>query len=267
MLLTLSDDVRVILIKLADRLHNMRTLDSMKREKRLKIASETAFLYAPLASSPRSVFQDRVGRSGIEVHRAGNHIDISEKLQQTRRERNKYINEFIEPIRHELARQGFVERSNGGPNRSSRSAVKMLRQGVGFEEIYDIFAIHIIIIDAEDADEKAMCWRCYSIITDFTIPTPTACATGSVRPRLTVTSPCIRPSWVRAGNGLKCRTDPFEAHGRDRRKGYAAQNTKESSGESALDEWIKKIRELLSRIPTRTCLRLHRRLQTESLFG
>lgn len=245
MLLTLSDDVRVILIKLADRLHNMRTLDSMKREKQLKIASETAFLYAPLAHrlglySIKTELEDLALKyTEPEVYN-----DISEKLQQTRRERNKYINEFIEPIRHELARQGFHCEIKWRTKSIQSIRSKMLRQGVGFEEIYDIFAIRIII-DAADSDEKAMCWRCYSIITDFYHPNPdrlrdwisTPKANGYESLHTTVMGPGGK--WVEVQIRSKRMDDIAE-------KGYAAHwKYKEASGESALDEWIKKIRELL----------------------
>ena len=245
MLLTLSDDVRVILIKLADRLHNMRTLDSMKREKQLKIASETAFLYAPLAHrlglySIKTELEDLA----LKYTEPETYNDISEKLQQTRRERNKYINEFIEPIRHELARQGFRCEIKWRTKSIQSIRSKMLRQGVGFEEIYDIFAIRIII-DAEDADEKAMCWRCYSIITDFYHPNPdrlrdwisTPKANGYESLHTTVMGPGGK--WVEVQIRSKRMDEIAE-------KGYAAHwKYKESSGESALDEWIKKIRELL----------------------
>ncbi|MFM9027410.1 MAG: HD domain-containing protein, partial [Bacteroidota bacterium] len=172
MLLTLSDDVRVILIKLADRLHNMRTLDSMSREKQLKIASETAFLYAPLAHR-LGLYPIKTELEDLALKHTEPEIynGIAAKLQQTKRERTRFINEFMEPIKEELTKQGFKFEVRSRTKSVQSIWNKMKRQGVGFEEIYDIFAVRIII-DAEEADEKAMCWRCYSVFTDFYTPSP-----------------------------------------------------------------------------------------------
>lgn len=245
MLLTLSDDVRVILIKLADRLHNMRTLDSMKREKQLKIASETAFLYAPLAHrlglySIKTELEDLA----LKYTEPEIYNDIASKLQQTRRERTRFINEFMEPVKEELARQGFSFEVRSRTKSVQSIWNKMKRQGVGFEEIYDIFAVRIII-DSDETNEKAMCWRCYSIFTDFYTPNPdrlrdwisTPKANGYESLHTTVMGPGGR--WVEVQIRSRRMDDIAE-------KGYAAHwKYKEAAAESALDDWIKKIRELL----------------------
>src|SRR5690554_864128 len=139
MLLTLSDDVRVILIKLADRLHNMRTLDSMKRDKQLKIASETAYLYAPLAHR-LGLYSIKTELEDLSMKYTEPEIynDIYSKIQETRRERNKFINEFIEPIKEELDKQQFVYDIKGRSKSIHSIWSKMKRQGVTFEEIYDL---------------------------------------------------------------------------------------------------------------------------------
>ena len=159
MLLTLSDDVRVILIKLADRLHNMRTLESMKRDKQLKIASETLYLYAPLAhrlglNSIKTELEDL----GLKYTEPEVFDDINQKLINSQRERNRYINKFSLPIINSLTDAG-MEFDIKGRSKSIKSIRdKMKKQAVPFEEIYDIFAIRIIIRCPLDS-EKSECWR------------------------------------------------------------------------------------------------------------
>ena len=245
MLLTLSDDIRVILIKLADRLHNMRTLDSMPRDKQLKIASETAYLYAPLAHrlglySIKTELEDLA----LKYTEPDIYNEIWSKIQETKRERNKFINEFIEPIKEELVKQGFQYDIKGRSKSINSIWNKMKRQGVTFEEIYDLFAIRIII-DTLEETEKSMCWKAYSIITDFYHPNPdrlrdwisTPKANGYESLHTTVMGP--NGKWVEVQIRSRRMDEIAE-------KGYAAHwKYKESAAESALDEWIHKIRELL----------------------
>lgn len=169
-LLTLAEDPRVILIKLADRLHNMRTLDSMKREKQLKIASETVFIYAPLAH--------RLGLYNIKTEledlalkytEPDTFFTIVRKLKESKRQRNKYIQEFIKPIKRRLAEEGFDIQIFGRPKSIHSIWNKMKKKGVAFEEVYDLFAIRIILNSPVER-EKADCWKVYSIITDYYIP-------------------------------------------------------------------------------------------------
>ncbi len=245
MLLTLSDDIRVILIKLADRLHNMRTLDSMPRDKQLKIASETAYLYAPLAHrlglySIKTELEDLA----LKYTEPEIYNEIFSKIEQTKRERNRFINEFIDPIKEELVKQD-INCDIQGRSKSIHSIwSKMKRQAVSFEEIYDLFAIRIII-NVDEENEKAVCWRAYSIITDFYQPNPdrlrdwisTPKANGYESLHTTVMGP--NGKWVEVQIRSKRMHEIAE-------KGYAAHwKYKESAAESALDEWIQKIRELL----------------------
>ncbi len=245
MLLTLSDDVRVILIKLADRLHNMRTLDSMKRDKQLKIASETAYLYAPLAHR-LGLYSIKTELEDLSMKYTEPEIynNIYDKVQQTRKERNRFINEFSEPIKNELVKQGFKFDIKGRSKSIHSIWSKMKRQGVSFEEIYDLFAIRIII-DTDEENEKPMCWKAYSIITDFYHPNPdrlrdwisTPKANGYESLHTTVMGP--NGKWVEVQIRSRRMDEIAE-------KGYAAHwKYKESSAESAIDEWIEKIRELL----------------------
>ncbi|MBL0103992.1 MAG: bifunctional (p)ppGpp synthetase/guanosine-3',5'-bis(diphosphate) 3'-pyrophosphohydrolase [Bacteroidetes bacterium] len=245
MLLTLSDDVRVILIKLADRLHNMRTLDSMPRDKQLKIASETAYLYAPLAHRLGLYsFKTELEDLSLKYTEPDIYNDIFSKIQQTKRERNRFINEFTEPIKEELTKQGLIFDIKGRSKSINSIWSKMKRQGVSFEEIYDLFAIRIII-DSDEENEKAACWKAYSVITDFYHPNPdrlrdwisTPKANGYESLHTTVMGP--NGKWVEVQIRSRRMDEIAE-------KGYAAHwKYKESAAESALDEWISKIRELL----------------------
>jgi GTP pyrophosphokinase len=245
MLLTLSDDVRVILIKLADRLHNMRTLESMKRDKQLKIASETLYLYAPLAHRlGLNAIKTELEDLGLKYTEPEVYEDINQKLINTQRERNRYINKFSLPIINSLTDAG-VDFDIKGRSKSIKSIKdKMKKQAVPFEEIYDIFAIRIII-KCPIENEKSECWRAYSIVTDFYHPNPdrlrdwisTPKANGYESLHTTVMGPDGK--WVE----VQIRTERMDEIAE---KGYAAHwKYKSSAAETALDEWIQKIRELL----------------------
>ncbi len=245
LLLTLAKDVRVILIKIADRLHNMRTMDSMPRHKQLKIASETMYLYAPLAHrlglyAIKSELEDlSMKYTEREVYR-----DIARKLQQTKRERSRYINEFVKPLNTELERQGFSARIFGRPKSIFSIYNKMKKKNVDFEEVYDLFAIRVVI-DSPPHKEKADCWRVYSIVTDYYQPNPqrlrdwisTPKANGYESLHTTVMGPKGR--WVE----VQIRTERMDEVAE---RGYAAHwKYKEGSNDIGLDGWLRRIRELL----------------------
>src|SRR5882762_10009703 len=171
-LLTLTDDPRVILIKLADRLHNMRTLDYMKREKQLKISSETVWVYAPLAH--------RMGLYNIKTEledlamkylEPEAYKDIARRLAETKRERSRYINEFIKPLREKLEAAEFDFEIYGRPKSIHSIWNKIAKKGVAFDEVYDLFAIRVILNSPPDK-EKEDCWKVYSMITDEYTPSP-----------------------------------------------------------------------------------------------
>ncbi|MDP2422780.1 MAG: RelA/SpoT family protein [Bacteroidales bacterium] len=169
-IVSLSDDVRVILIKLADRLHNMRTLDSMVLEKQIKIASETAFLYAPLALrlglyAIKSELEDlSLKYTEPEVYKS-----IARKLHETKAGRQKFINEFVIPIKESLGRHEVIYAMEGREKSISSIWSKMKEKEIPFEEVYDVFAVRIII-DSLPEIEKVDCWRAYSIVTDHYRP-------------------------------------------------------------------------------------------------
>ncbi|HTL82496.1 MAG TPA: bifunctional (p)ppGpp synthetase/guanosine-3',5'-bis(diphosphate) 3'-pyrophosphohydrolase [Bacteroidia bacterium] len=250
MLLTLSDDIRVILIKLADRLHNMRTLESMKRDKQLKIASETLFLYGPLAhrlglNSIKTELEDL----GLKYTETEMYNDISQKLKETEPERKRFIQKFIQPINEILKEQGFKAKVIGRPKSIYSIYNKIKYKGVPFEEIYDIFAIRIII-DSPPEQEKSDCWRVYSIVTDFYHPSPdrlrdwisTPKANGYESLHTTVMGP--EGKWVE----VQIRTERMDELAE---KGYAAHwkykdsATGVESKENQLEDWLRKIREML----------------------
>ena len=167
MLLTLGEDLRVILIKLCDRLHNMRTLGSVSENTKLKIASETMYIYAPLAH--------RLGLNAIKTEMEDLALkftdptvyrDISSKIAESKLSRQRYIREFIEPIKETLNASGLnIHEIKGRPKSIYSINRKMQQQGIPFEEVYDAFAIRIIV-DSPINQEKTDCWRVYSIISD-----------------------------------------------------------------------------------------------------
>lgn len=248
MLLTLSDDVRVILLKLCDRLHNMRTLDSMKRDKQLKIASETLYLYAPLAHRlGLNAIKTELEDLGLKFTEPEVYNDIQERLREGEPERKKFIQKFIQPIKEILAEQGFKARVFGRPKSIFSINNKIRYKGVPFEEIYDIFAIRIII-DSKPENEKSDCWRIYSIVTDFYHPSPerlrdwisTPKANGYESLHTTVMGP--EGKWVE----VQIRTERMDEVAE---KGYAAhwkyKDQGEAERENQLDDWLRRIREML----------------------
>ena len=249
MLLTLSDDVRVILIKLADRLHNMRTMDSMPPHKQEKIASETLFLYAPLSHrlglyTIKSELEDL----GLKYTQPQVYMDISARLSETKKERNRYISRFVKPMNKALEEAGIKCSIIGRPKSIFSIWKKMQRQGVSFDEVYDKFAIRIII-DSKIENEKADCWKAYSIVTDFYKPNPdrlrdwisTPKSNGYESLHTTVMGPSGH--WVE----VQIRTERMDEVAE---KGYAAHwryktyNPDQRKGQ-ALDDWIERIRDIL----------------------
>lgn len=249
MLLTLSKDVRVILIKIADRLHNMRTLESMPRNSQLKIASETIYLYAPLAHrlglyTIKSELEDLyLKHSEPEIY-----ADIDKKIKQTKAARDKFIRDFSRPIENELKKQRFKFYIKGRPKSIFSIWNKMIKQKVPFEEVYDLFAIRIII-DCPVEQEKAQCWQVYSVVTDFYKPNidrlrdwvSTPKSTGYESLHTTVMSKSGQ--WVE----VQIRTVRMDEIAE---KGYAAHfKYKEQKGvqtkESGLEQWLLKVREML----------------------
>src|SRR3954468_2510308 len=245
-LLTLTDDPRVILIKLADRLHNMRTLDSMKREKQLKISSETVYIYAPLAH--------RMGLYNIKTEMedlAMKHMEpetykeIAKKLAETRRERTRYINEFVKPLKDKLEKTGFDFEIYGRPKSIHSIWNKMKKKGVAFEEVYDLFAIRVILDSPQDK-EKEDCWKVYSMITDEYTPSPERLRDWLSNPKsngyealhTTVMGP--QGKWVEVQIRTKRMNEIAE-------KGLAAHwKYKEgTTDESRFDKWFHQIREAL----------------------
>ena len=246
-LLTLTDDPRVILIKLADRLHNMRTMDSMKREKQLKISSETVYVYAPLAH--------RMGLYSIKTEMEDLSMKymepdtfkfIAQKLNDTKKERTKYINDFIKPIKDKLDNTGFDCEIYGRPKSIHSIWSKIKKKGVAFEEVYDLFAIRILV-NAPPAKEKEECWKVYSIITDAYTPSPERLRDWLSNPKsngyealhTTVMGP--QGKWVEVQIRTKRMNEIAE-------KGLAAHwKYKEgTSEESRFDTWFQQIRESLA---------------------
>jgi GTP diphosphokinase / guanosine-3',5'-bis(diphosphate) 3'-diphosphatase len=246
-LVTLTDDPRVILIKLADRLHNMRTMDSMKREKQLKISSETVYVYAPLAHRMGLyVIKTEMEDLSMKYMEPDTYRYIAQKLNDTKRERTKYINDFIRPIKEKLEKAGFDFEIYGRPKSIHSISNKMKKKGVAFEEVYDLFAIRIIV-NSPVEKEKEDCWKVYSIITDEYTPSIERLRDWLSNPKsngyealhTTVMGP--QGKWVEVQVRTKRMNEIAE-------KGLAAHWKYKEGGndESRFDKWFGQIREALT---------------------
>lgn len=245
MLLTLNDDVRVIIIKIADRLHNMQTMDSMRTDKQEKIASETLYIYAPLAHriglyNIKSELEDL----GLKYTEPDVYHDIHNKIKESKEEQDAYIKAFSKVIEDSLDKEGLNYDIKGRPKSIYSIRRKMLKQGVSFDEVYDKFAVRIIY-KSEFANEKFFAWKIYSIVTDHFIPNPIRLrdwisspkSTGYEALHITVMGPKGR--WVE----VQIRSERMNEIAE---KGYAAHyKYKEGNAEDALDTWIDKLQEAL----------------------
>ena len=251
MLLTLSDDVRVILIKCADRLDNMRTLDFMRPDKQQKIASETLFMYAPLAHrlglySIKTELEDL----SLKYKEPEAYAEIEGKLRKTKAVRTRFINAFTLPIRRALDEAGLVYEMKGRTKSVFSIWKKMQKQRVSFEQVYDVFAIRIIL-ETPLEQEKADAWRTYSIVTDFYQPNPDRLrdwislpkANGYESLHTTVMSPSGK--WVEVQIRSRRMDEVAEkglaAHWRYKETHPGAQ----VAGEQNLDNWLNQIRDIL----------------------
>jgi GTP pyrophosphokinase len=249
MLFTLSEDVRVILIKLADRLHNMRTLDSMPRNKQLRVSSETIYLYAPLAH--------RLGLNAIKTELEDLYLrftdyptyrDIANKIDETKASRNRFIKQFVQPIKDELDLLKVEYDIKSRPKSIFSIFNKMRKQNIPFEEVYDLFAIRIIL-DTPIEQEKTFCWQIYSIVTDYYTPNPDRLRDWISTPKgngyesLHTTVMAKNGQWVEVQIRTKRMDEIAE-------KGYAAHwKYKDNSAkyESNLEKWLVRVRETLEK--------------------
>ena len=247
MLLTLVDDVRVILIKLADRLHNMRTLDSMTRSAQLKNSSETIYIYSPLAHrlglySIKSELDDLY----LKYTNNRSYKLISKKLSETKSSRDKFIRSFIRPIRNKLSLLNLNFKIIGRPKSIYSISNKMKLQKKSFEEIYDLFAIRIII-KSEISNEKTECWQAYSCVTDCYHPNPDRLKDWVSTPKtngyesLHTTVMSNSGKWVEVQIRSSRMDDIAE-------KGFAAhwKYKEKIKKNSQFDDWISSIRDLIS---------------------
>ena len=247
MLLTLSDDLRVILIKMADRLHNMRTLDSMPENKKMKVAGETIFLYAPLANrlglyAIKSELEDL----SFKYRQPVIYEEIASKLKHGEKKYYSLINKFSLPIIEKLTESGLKFDISGRPKSIFSIWKKMQSKNVPFEEVYDVLAVRIVFEPVPGIPEKTTCWNIYSIITDTYLPKPDRLRDWISRPKpngyealhLTVMGP--EGKWVEVQIRSK-RMDEIAERGYAAHYRYKGDNLPETE----LDKWIKKIRMML----------------------
>jgi GTP pyrophosphokinase len=246
MLLTLNDDVRVILIKLADRLHNMQTMESMVDYKQAKIASETLYIYAPLAHrlglyNIKSKLEDL----GLKYTEPEVYADIISKMKESKEEQEAYISSISDVLKKSLDDEGIEYTIKGRPKSIYSIRRKMLAQGVSFDEVYDKFALRIVY-NSNQHDEKFIAWKIYSIVTDHYRPSPSRLrdwisspkSTGYEALHITVMGPKGR--WVE----IQVRSERMDEIAE---KGYAAHYKYKQgiSEENTLDTWLNLLKEAL----------------------
>lgn len=253
LLLTLSEDVRVILIKIADRLHNMRTLDSMKSSKQKKIAAETTYIYAPLAHrmglyTIKSELEDL----SLKYTDPESYSLIVKKLEETEKDRQRYIEEFSRIMQESLNAEGLNFTIKGRHKSVFSIYKKMKKQDVSFEEVFDLFAIRIIY-KSDYKNEKFLAWKIYSIVTDKFMPNPsrmrdwitTPRSTGYESLHVTVIGP--ESKWVE----VQIRSERMDELAE---KGIAA-HYKYKEGykgreDNQIENWISQVREMLENLGT-----------------
>lgn len=251
MLLTLNDDVRVILIKIADRLHNMQTMDSMPDYKQVKIASETLYIYAPLAHRlGLYTIKTKLEDLGLKYTEPQVYNDIVSKLKETKEEQDEYIKLVSDVLKKSLSEESVDYTIKGRPKSIYSIRRKMLAQNVSFDEVYDKFALRIIY-KSNQHDEKFLAWKIYSIVTDHYRPSPSRLrdwisspkSTGYEALHITVMGPKGR--WVE----IQVRSERMDEIAE---KGYAA-HYKYKQGlteENGLDVWLNLLKEALENSET-----------------
>lgn len=251
MLLTLNDDVRVILIKIADRLHNMQTMESMVDYKQAKIASETLYIYAPLAHRLGLYnIKNQLEDLGLKYTEPEIYNDIVSKIKETKEQQDEYIKSISDVLKESLDAEGVEYTIKGRPKSIFSIRKKMLAQGVSFDEVYDKFALRIIY-KAEPADEKFFAWKIYSIVTDHYRPSPSRLrdwisspkSTGYEALHITVMGPKGR--WVE----IQVRSERMDEIAE---RGYAAHYKYKQGGneEHGLDTWLNLLKEALENAST-----------------
>ncbi|MBX9808160.1 MAG: RelA/SpoT family protein [Flavobacteriaceae bacterium] len=246
MLLTLNDDVRVILIKIADRLHNMQTLDNMEDYKQVKIASETLYIYAPLAHRLGLYkIKNKLEDLGLKYTEPGIYNDIVSKIKETKEEQDAYIKDISDVLKTALDDEKLDYIIKGRPKSIYSIYRKMKAQGVGFDEVYDKFALRIVY-KSNAQEEKFLAWKIYSIVTDHYRPSPSRLrdwisspkTTGYEALHITVMGPKGR--WVE----VQVRSERMDEIAE---KGYAAHYKYKQGGseESGLDIWLNLLKEAL----------------------
>ncbi|MBF7090129.1 bifunctional (p)ppGpp synthetase/guanosine-3',5'-bis(diphosphate) 3'-pyrophosphohydrolase [Flavobacterium sp. ALJ2] len=251
MILTLNDDVRVILIKLADRLHNMQTMDSMAEYKQTKIASETLYIYAPLAHRLGLYnIKTKLEDLGLKYTEPEVYNDIVSKIRETKEQQDAYIKDISDVLKKSLDEEGVEYMIKGRPKSIYSIRRKMRAQNVSFDEVYDKFAIRIVY-KSNPHDEKFLAWKIYSIVTDHYRPSPSRLrdwisspkSTGYEALHITVMGPKGR--WIE----VQVRSERMDEIAE---KGYAAHYKYKNGAteESGLDVWLNLLREALENSET-----------------
>jgi len=248
MILTLADDVRVILIKIADRLHNMRTLDSMPEHKQVKIASETLYIYAPLAHRMGlHAIKTELEDLSLKYENPVEYQELEKRIHDYRDEHTGLYQQFIAPIRERLTESGYHYDITARTKSVYSVWSKMQRRHISFEEIYDLLAVRIVFDPKDNQPEKWQCWNIYSLITDMYSPKPERIrdwvsvpkANGYEALHLTVMGPGGK--WIEVQIRSR-RMDEIAEKGLAAHWKYKGDNA-EASNE--VDKWLAGIKEML----------------------
>lgn len=249
LLLSMSTDIRVVIVKMADRLHNMRTLDALTPAKQLRVADETLYVYAPLAhrlglNKMKYEFEDLA----LRYKQPKVYTDIHSKVVESEAERQRIVEEFVRPVREQLDAAGFKYEIKARVKSAYSIYNKMQKKGVPFEEVYDIYAVRVIFENEDDALEKLRCWQIYTFFTDHYQVHPNRLRDWTSKPKangyraLHLTAMGPHGKWIEVQIRSRKMDEIAEL-------GYAAHwkyKTGEEGPEGELDSWMNTIKDILA---------------------
>ncbi len=244
LILSISEDIRVILIKLADRVHNIRTLSSKKPASQLRIAHETFYLYAPLAHRlGLNSFKSELEDLSLQYLQPKAYQFIKQKIDETSIQRNQFISSFVQPIKDELEKTGLDFEIKSRTKSITSIWNKMQKQKVDFDEVYDLFAIRILL-NSSPENEKPDCWKAYSVVTNIYQPNPTRLRDWISSPKENGYSSLHTTVMSKLGKWVEVQVRSFAMH-EVAEKGLAAHWKYKGGKSEGIENWLRNVRDLL----------------------
>ncbi|MEI8204067.1 MAG: RelA/SpoT family protein [Bacteroidota bacterium] len=244
LILSISEDIRVILLKLADRLHNMRTLQFKKAASQLRIAQETFFLYSPLAHRlGLNYIKSELEDLSLQYLQPKAFSFIKQKIDETALQRNQFISEFVQPIKAELEKTGLSFEIKSRTKSITSIWNKMQKQKVDFDEVYDLFAVRIVLNSSQE-NEKPDCWRVYSVVADIYQPNPTRLRDWVTTPKANGYSSLHTTVMSKQGKWVEVQIRSQAMH-EVAEKGLAAHWKYKGEKSEGIETWLKNVRDLL----------------------